>query len=98
MGLRVLLKPEKFVDRIKPRRALPKKKQMRYYLNPDSRGYLLTEEGKQRLTVIIMITKIIIIIIVQEGGMEGAYLGKDGRVHIPGKRVTLYSPISPPQE
>ena len=30
--------------------------------------------------------------------MEGAYLGKDGRVHIPGKRVTLYSPPSPPQD
>ena len=29
--------------------------------------------------------------------MEGAYLGEDGRVHIPGKRVTLYSDPSPPQ-
>ena len=42
----------------------------------------MTEEGKGRL---------------KEGGMEGAYLGEDGRVHIPGKRVTLYSEPSPPQ-
>ena len=41
------------------------------------RGYLaVTEEGKERL---------------KEGGIEGAYLGPDGYVHIPGKRVTLYS-------
>ena len=42
----------------------------------------MTEEGKAGL---------------KEGGMEGAYLGEDGRVHIPGKRVTLYSDPSPPQ-
>ena len=42
----------------------------------------MTEEGRERL---------------KEGGMEGAYLGDDGRVHIPGKRVTLYSEPSPPQ-
>lgn len=30
--------------------------------------------------------------------MEGSYLGEDNRIHIPGKRVTLYSPPSPPQE
>lgn len=47
------------------------------------RGYLVTtEEGKERL---------------REGGMEGAYLGEDGRVHIPGKKVTLYSEPSPPK-
>ena len=49
-----------------------------------SRGYLaVTEQGRQRL---------------KEGGMEGAYLGPDGRVHIPGKKVTLYSEPSPPLE
>ena len=42
----------------------------------------MTEEGKARL---------------KEGGMEGAYLGEDGHVHIPGKKVTLYSEPSPPQ-
>ena len=48
------------------------------------RGYLaLTEEGKTRL---------------KEAGIEGAYLGPDGRVHIPGKRVTLYSDPSPTLE
>ena len=29
--------------------------------------------------------------------MDGAYLGPDNRVHIPGKKVTLYSQPSPPQ-
>ena len=43
---------------------------------------MMTEEGRTRL---------------KEGGMEGAYLGKDGEVHIPGKKVTLYSEPSPPQ-
>ena len=51
LGLRVLLKPEKFEDREKPRRALPDKKLMKYYLNPENRGYLLSEEGKERLKV-----------------------------------------------
>lgn len=41
----------------------------------------MTEEGKARL---------------KEGNIEGAYRGPDGRVHIPGKRVTLYSEPSPP--
>ena len=50
---------------------------------PGHRGYLVTTEaGRARL---------------KEGGMEGAYLGDDGRVHIPGKRVTLYSDPSPPR-
>ncbi len=40
----------------------------------------MTEEGKERL---------------KEGGMEGAYLGADSMVHIPGKKVTLYSEESP---
>ena len=30
--------------------------------------------------------------------MAGAYLGDDGRVHIPGKKVTLYSDPSPPKD
>ena len=42
----------------------------------------MTDEGRARLN---------------EGGMEGAYFGEDGEVHIPGKRVTLYSDPSPPQ-
>ena len=43
----------------------------------------MTEEGKARL---------------KEANIEGAYLGPDGRVHIPGKKVTLYSEPSPPLE
>lgn len=83
LGLRVLLKPEKFEERPLPRRALPKRKTMAYYLDPDNRGYLLSPEGKERL---------------KEAGMGGAYLGEDGRVHVPGRKVTLYSKPSPPQE
>ena len=80
----MLLKPEKFDSQLpKPRRALPDKKTMAYYLNPANRGYLLTEAGKQRL---------------KEGGMDGAYLGNDGHVHIPGKKLTRYSKPSPPQD
>jgi large subunit ribosomal protein L15 len=64
LGLRVLLKPWRFEDRLRPRRALPNKKLMAYYLNPENRGYLVvTEEGRERL---------------RDGGMEGAYLGDDG--------------------
>ncbi len=48
------------------------------------RGYLaMTEEGKARL---------------KEGGLEGAYLGQDGHVHIPGRKVTRYSEPSPTKE
>ena len=43
----------------------------------------MTEQGKERM---------------KEAGIDGAYLGADGRVHIPGKRVTLYSEPSPPLE
>ncbi len=50
----------------------------------DYRGYLaVTPEGRERL---------------KEGGMEGAYLGPDSAVHIPGKKVTLYSEASPTYE
>lgn len=37
LGLRVLLKPWKFDENRKPRRALPNKKLMPYYLNPANR-------------------------------------------------------------
>lgn len=37
LGLRVLLKPWKFDDNRMPRRALPKKKIMPYYLNSENR-------------------------------------------------------------
>ena len=37
LGLRVLTKPEKFEGRPLPRRALPRKKLMAYYLNPENR-------------------------------------------------------------
>ena len=37
LGLRVLLKPEKFHECFMPRRALPKKADMAYYLNPENR-------------------------------------------------------------
>ena len=37
LGLRVLLKPWKFQEGLVPRRALPNKKLMAYYLNPENR-------------------------------------------------------------
>lgn len=40
LGLRLLLKPWKFEDRLQPRRALPNKKMMAYYLNPKNRYVL----------------------------------------------------------
>ena len=52
VGLRAHLKPEKYDDCVGlPHRALPKKKLMAYYLNPENRGYLLKEKGKERLKV-----------------------------------------------
>ena len=42
LGLRVLLKPWKFEDRLEPRRALPNKKLMAYYLNPENRFVIYT--------------------------------------------------------
>ena len=56
---------------------------MPYYLDPKNRGYLLTEAGQERLA---------------QGGMKGAYLDSNGRVAIPGKRTTLYSPPAPTKE
>lgn len=47
INLRAHLEPEKF-DLI-PRSSLPNKKDMKYYLNPKNRGYLLTEAGRERL-------------------------------------------------
>ena len=41
LGLRVLLKPEKFEGRTIPRRARPPSKLMPYYTNPENRGYLV---------------------------------------------------------
>ena len=40
LGLRLLLKPEKFEGRRIPRRARPPKKLMEYYTNVENRGYL----------------------------------------------------------
>jgi len=40
LGLRLLLKPEKFEGRPIPRRARPPNKLMEYYTNPANRGYL----------------------------------------------------------
>lgn len=37
LGLRVLLKPEKFQEGLVPRRALPNKKLMPYYMDPKNR-------------------------------------------------------------
>ena len=47
LNMRAHLKPHLF--HILPRSALPKKKDMKYYLDPRNRGYLLTEAGKERL-------------------------------------------------
>ena len=46
LGLRLLLKPWKFEDRLKPRRALPNKKLMAYYPNPENRLEMVFREGK----------------------------------------------------
>ena len=49
LGLRVLLKPEKFHECLMPRRALPKKKEMKYYLNPENRLVTLEIFASRRL-------------------------------------------------
>lgn len=40
LGLRALLKPEKFDGRLIPRRALPPNKLLPYYMSFEKRGYL----------------------------------------------------------
>ena len=40
LGLRLLLKPEKFEGRRIPRRARPPRKLMEYYTSVENRGYL----------------------------------------------------------
>ena len=40
LGLRALLKPEKFEGRLTPRRALPPNKLLPYYMSFEKRGYL----------------------------------------------------------
>lgn len=58
VALRAHLFPEKYEQdplRVFPRRALPKKKTMKYYLNPENRGYLLTDAGEERLKVYIIV-------------------------------------------
>ena len=37
LGLRVLLRPWKFIEGLVPRRALPDRKVMPYYLDPENR-------------------------------------------------------------
>ncbi|RDD46357.1 39S ribosomal protein L15, mitochondrial [Trichoplax sp. H2] len=49
LGLRYLLKPERFIDRLPPRRARPKPKQMTYYTDPHTRGYLADEDEIRKL-------------------------------------------------
>ena len=83
LGLRVLLRPEKYDDRLKPRRALPSKKDMPYYLSEKNRGYLLTESGQQRLA---------------EAGIAGCYVDADGRVAVPGKPTTEGAAPAPTKE
>lgn len=83
LGLRVLLRPEKYDERLKPRRALPSKKDMPYYLSEKNRGYLLTESGQKRLA---------------ESGLSGCYVDADGRVAVPGKPTTEGAPPAPTKE
>ena len=83
LGLRVLLKPEKYDERIKPRRSLPSKKDMPYYLSEKNRGYLLAESGQKRLA---------------EAGLVGCYVDADGRVAVPGKPTTEGAAPAPTKE
>ena len=83
LGLRVLLRPEKYDERLKPRRALPSKKDMPYYLSERNRGYLLTGSGQKRLA---------------KAGLAGCYVDEDGRVAVPGKPTTEGAPPAPTKE
>jgi hypothetical protein len=53
LGLRVLLKPEKFEGKPLPRRALPNNKLLPYYMDYENRGYLSDQladpETRQRV-------------------------------------------------
>lgn len=83
LGLRVLLNPHKYDERLKPRRALPSKEDMPYYLSEKNRGYLLTESGQRRLA---------------EAGLAGCYVDADGRVAVPGKPTTEGAAPAPTKE
>jgi len=49
LSLRVLMKPQKFEEKLIPRRALPHPKLMTYYHNYDNRGYLSPQMQKKKL-------------------------------------------------
>ena len=83
LGLRVLLHPEKYHERLKPRRALPSREDMPYYLSEKHRGYLLTESGQKRLA---------------EAGLAGCYVDADGRIAVPGKPTTEGAAPAPTKE
>jgi len=83
LSLRALLHPQKYDKRLKPRRALPQKSEMPYYLSEKNRGYLLTEEGQQRLT---------------EAGLAGCYVDENGRVAVPGKPTVEGDQPAPTKE
>lgn len=78
-----MLKPEKYNEKIKPRRSLPSKMDMPYYLSEKNRGYLLTESGQKRLA---------------EAGLAGCYVDTDGRVAVPGKPTTEGAEPAPTKE
>ena len=79
----MLLRPEKYDKRDMPRRALPSKKEMPYYLSERKRGYLLTKSGQERLA---------------EAGLAGCYVDANGRVAVPGKPTTEGAPPAPTKE
>ena len=83
LSLQALLHPEKYNERLKPRKALPQKSEMPYYLNEKNRGYLLTEEGQRRLS---------------EAGLAGCYVDENGRVAVPGKPTVEGDPPAPTKE
>jgi len=49
LGLRALLKPDKFEAKGVPKRAAPPPKLMPFYLDPERRGYLAPEMQLRRL-------------------------------------------------
>ena len=83
LSLRTLLRPQKYDERLKPRRALPQKSEMPYYLSEKNRGYLLTEEGQQRLA---------------EAGLAGCYVDENGRIAVPGKPTVEGDSPAPTKE